>query len=144
MRLFLLLIVGLCVSTAALAQSCSVAATPLNFGTYTSSTTSAHDTTAYVTVNCSGIFASHVIQLNAGANSGGSFSNRRMSDGRDYLVYQLYDNTGRTTVWGNGSGGTATISMNSSGTATIYGRLPAKQNVSAGAYADTILVTVSF
>ncbi len=67
-----------------------------------------------------------------------------MSDGRDYLVYQLYDNTGRTTVWGNGSGGTATISMNSSGTATIYGRLPAKQNVSAGAYADTILVTVSF
>ncbi len=65
----------------------------------------------------------------------------------DYLSYELYQDTGRTTVWGNS--GTALFSAGSAPskaprTFTVYGRIPAAQDVPAGAYADTVIATVNF
>lgn len=52
------------------------------------------------------------------------------------------------SVWGDGSGGTATVSgalaLPGAIDHTVYGRLPARQNVGAGAYTDTLTVTLNF
>ncbi|MCL4525893.1 MAG: spore coat U domain-containing protein [Gammaproteobacteria bacterium] len=136
------------------AASCSVTATGVAFGTYVPSSTS--NSTGTVTVSCSatlGLLFSWTIALNAGVNSGGSFSNRRMASGNSYLSYQLYTNSGHTTVWGDGTGGTSTVpgsclisvlGIPCTGSATAYGQIPALQNPSPGSYSDTITVTVTY
>ncbi|QFG77200.1 spore coat protein U domain-containing protein [Acidithiobacillus sp. 'AMD consortium'] len=135
--------------------SCSVTATGVAFGTYVPS--AASNSTGTVTVSCSalvGLLFSWTIALNAGVNSGGSFSNRRMASGSSYLSYQLYTNSGHTTVWGDGTGGTSTVPgsclisllglLHCSGSATVYGQIPALQNPSPGSYTDTITVTITY
>ena len=134
--------------------ACSVTATGVAFGTYVPS--AASNSTGTVTVSCSatlGLLFNWTIALNAGVNSGGSFSNRRMASGNSYLSYQLYTDSGHTTVWGDGTSGTATVSGNClisflgipcSGSATVYGQIPALQNPSPGAYTDTITVTITY
>ena len=47
-------------------------------------------------------------------------------------------------VWGNGSGGTILVYGDCDHAFPVYGRVPARQLVSPGAYIDTIIVTVSF
>lgn len=73
--------------------------------------------------------------------------------GSNPLSYNLYTNSSRTTIWGDGTGGTSIISRNfilgllGSITLTnnVYGRLPAGQTTAAvGSYGDTITVTVNY
>ena len=58
-----------------------------------------------------------------------------------------------TQIRGDGTGGSqtggATLSLTpgnptQTSTSTIYGRIPASQDVAAGAYADTIVVTITY
>jgi spore coat protein U-like protein len=67
------------------------------------------------------------------------------------LNYNIYTNPARTTVWGDGTGGTAirtdSYAMGAGVIARnydVYFRIPASQSVAAGAYADTINVTLMF
>ena len=96
-----------------------------------------------MTVTCIGT-ANIAITLSTGAS--GSYSSRQMSNGIIHLLYQLYSNAARTTVWGNGSGGTTTVSDrlvgNSSRNYTVFGRISALQGVKPGAYVDMITVRV--
>jgi spore coat protein U-like protein len=92
----------------------------------------------------------YTISLNNGSNST-SFAARKMNVNTNFLNYNLYLNTGRTSVWGDGTAGTATVadSMNmllGSGIKLypIYGGIPIGQNVPAGVYTDTITVTVTY
>ncbi len=145
------------VPAAAEAASCTVSATGVSFGTYIPTSSSPTDNTGTTTVTCSATSQTvqYSIALNAGQNSGGSFSNRRMGNGSSgaYLSYQLYSDSTRTTVWGDGSGGTSTVSdsygcvtcVNQSRTYTLYGRLSGGQfSASPGLYSDTITVIVTF
>lgn len=84
-------------------------------------------------------------------NNGNNYSspNRRMVGGTDsgvFLNYQLYTTAGRTTVWDTSVGGTVsyTATNSSNTTQSIYGTVPAGQNVSAQAYSDTVTVTATF
>ena len=83
-----------------------------------------------------------------GAGSGASFAARRMTLGSDLLDYNLYTDSGRTNVWGDGSGSTTVFSNTGSGLAqavTVYGRVPTGQTtVPPGNYADTVSVTVTY
>lgn len=76
--------------------------------------------------------------------SSGSYVARRMTSGVNTLNYNLYTNATRTTLWGDGSGGTSTMSSNGSTTFTVYGQIPAGQDAAAGAYADVIVSTITF
>ena len=71
-----------------------------------------------------------------------------MATGANLLNYALYTDSGHTTLWGDGAGGTtATIDGTGNGisqSSTIYGRVPAGQTVPAGGYADTVNVTVTY
>jgi spore coat protein U-like protein len=61
------------------------------------------------------------------------------------LFYNLFTDPSHLSIWGDGSPGTSLVSFSgTSGSRTIYGRIPAGQNVSVGTYGDTITVTLTF
>ena len=155
-RLLLLAVLAFLLPATAQAATCTVSATAISFGTYIPSTASPTDRTGTVTVTCSAVLqtVNYTIALNQGLNSGGSFANRRMKSGTSFLSYQIYNNSTRTTVWGDGTGGTTTVSgsfnctvscTNAKQSKTAYGRLPALQWTAApGVHSDTITVTITF
>lgn len=132
------------------AEACTVSATGVMFGAYDPRAASPDDGTGAIDISCHPRDQSVNIALSTG--SSGSFWARRMSSGAAQLDYNLYTATSRTIVWGDGSGGTSTVTLtegNVSGgrrrfSADIFGRIPALQNVPAGSYVDTIVVTVTF
>ena len=138
--------------TATVNVNCTFTATPtMAFGNYDPvvvNATTPLDQTATYQIVCTKN-APYWVGLDAGlggANSAASTS-RSMLNGTTQLGYELYLDSGRTTVWGNtqttGVGGTSPgIAAKING--TIYGRIPAGQDVVAGNYTDTVVVTVNF
>ena len=129
---------------------CTAAATGLVFN-YVPSAGTPSDSAGSVSVTCnliSVVGGSYTI----GASTGyGTYGSRHMTSGVNSLTYQLYTDSGHTVVWGNGTAGTSLIAGSMSGfigsatnTSTVYGRIPPVQWVSAGAYADTIIVTITY
>jgi outer membrane usher protein FimD/PapC len=64
-------------------------------------------------------------------------------------AYDLYRDAARTTIWGDGTGSTATYTQlsvpnNTAQNLTIYGRISAAQDVRAGTYTDSVTVTIDF
>lgn len=151
----LLGLIALVASTRAQAiANCSVSVTTVAFGSYNPFSGSVSDSTSTIQVSCSlggliSLGVSYEIKLSAGG--AGSYAPRRMSSGANTLNYNLYTSNARTTVWGNGTGSTGTISdgyllglFTVNRNYTVYGRVPALQNARGGAYADTITVTVNY
>jgi spore coat protein U-like protein len=134
----------LLIAPAAARAACTVSATPVAFGAYSPFSGTPTDSTGTATVRCTPA-ANVVVALSTGGS--GTFSPRQMSSGPSRLGYQLYSNAARTTVWGNGTGGTVTVAARVTGAGrnfTAFGRIPALQGVAPGAYVDTITVTVTF
>lgn len=138
----------------AAAFTCNVNATPINFGTYDVFSPTPKDTTATITVTCKAPPQNPnapipvIISISPGMS--GSFAQRQLqrAGGADQLFYNLYTSPSFSTVWGDGSGSSQTQSNSITSitpwTATLYGRIPARQNVSADSYSDIITVTVDW
>lgn len=131
--------------------SCTVTATAVSFGTYDPLSSVANDSTGTVRVRCIlavALAGSFTVDLSTGGS--GSYAARKLHNGASNLLYNLYNSAARTQVWGNGTGGSVSVSQTFSGllaidrSLTIYGRIAAGQNVPAGTYSDTILVTVTY
>ncbi len=130
--------------TATVPTECTVTGATLAFGTYSTLSASNVDQTASISVACTS-GASATIGLDLGANATGS--TRRMSNGASgFLSYELYSNSGRTTVWGNSGGALVNYSASSNAATpfTVYGRVPGSQSSPAGSYTDSVTVTVTF
>jgi len=135
--------------TATVTALCTIAAGPLAFGNYDSTAATPLDGTATLTVTCT-ILLPATITLGQGSNPASGSTDtvplRRMKDtGSDFLSYFLYQETGRTTVWGN----TAATGVALTGTGlpqliTVFGRMPASQNEPVGAYSDIVVATITF
>lgn len=124
--------------------SCTVSATPLSFGS-TGLISGSIDSSSSVTVTCTDS-TPYNVGLDAGTGAGATVASRKMSAGLSTVNYTLYQNAGRTTIWGN-SVGTDTASGTGDGSAqvlTVYGRVPAQTTPVAGSYSDTITVTVTY
>ena len=71
-----------------------------------------------------------------------------MASGTERLGYLLYSDTGRANVWGcQASTQFPYVSASSATTTamTVYGRIPAGQDVAPAAnYADTVTITLNF
>lgn len=131
---------GGCASPAA-AQSCSAGTEPVVFGAYDTLASGSVDGTGRVLVHCDAP-ADYVITLTPG---NGTVAAREMQGGANRLLYNLYTDPTYLTPWGDGSGtGTTVGAAGTQADITVYGRIPARQNVPAGAYADVIGVTVRF
>ena len=134
-------------STAAwAAPNCSFqSVTNVNFGTYDVFGSANVDSTGSISINCSGNPNPWVLLLDKGANAS-TYLPRKMVNTGTLLNYNLYTDSARTTVWGDGTGGTVTVSGAGNGTftRTVYGRIPPGQDARAGLNSDTIVVTVNF
>jgi spore coat protein U-like protein len=128
---------------------CSVTTTPVSFGNYDVFTSTPLDTTGTISLVCNNPEKKPMpVTISISSGGSGSFNPRQMrrAGGTDRMNYYLFIDPSKTTVWGDGTGGTSTftstIVKTSPLNATIFGRLPARQNLSAGAYGDTLVVTV--
>lgn len=134
--------------SASVAVNCTISTGALAFGSYDPVVTHASsplDGTGSVTIACTK-GSSQTIGLGLGSNASGS--QRRMTDGSsNYLNYELYQNSARTTVWGNSGADLytpAAAPSKAARTFTVYGRVAANQDVPAGTYTDTVVATVNF
>ncbi len=130
---------------AAVLQTCVVSASALAFGTYDPTSATPADSTTTILVTCS-LATTYNVGLSAGGGSGASVATRKLTSGGNTLDYGLYTSAARTTVWGN-TVGTDTVSGTGTGlpvSYTVYGRVAAQQSVPAGAYTDTVTVTVTY
>jgi len=126
------------------AQFCSVSTTPVSFGIYDVFSPTPLASTGTVSYRC--LLA---LGMTIWLSKGGAPTNdpRRMSNGSDDLKYNLYLDPAHTLIWGDpnpnaydaGWPGLWTLH-----TVTIYGLIPAEQDVVAGTYTDTIVVTFQF
>lgn len=127
---------------------CGVSATGLSFGNYDVFSSVPLDTEGAITVLCDHVPPPTVtISISASTNSGG-FDPRAMKfvAENELLVYNLYTDAARTQIWGDGTGNTFTKSSkvfkNSPWGNTVYGRIAPLQDVTAGTYSETLVVTV--
>ncbi|MGH8599438.1 MAG: spore coat protein U domain-containing protein, partial [Burkholderiales bacterium] len=95
---------------------------------------------------------SYTLALSAGNSN--AFLPRQMTSGTtNRLNYNLYTNASRSRVWGNGGGGTRTVSgkikltpgkPTRSKNRSIYGQVPAGQDAATGNYSDMLIMTMTF
>ena len=132
--------------SATVLDACSVTASDLAFGNYLPTNGSAVTATSTVEVTCTS-GSDYTIALDGGTTTT-DVSARAMTDGASHnLEYGLYTTGGYTTLWGDGTGSTATQGGTGNNLAqeyTVYGQLPAGQFVPAGSYTDMVGVTVNF
>ena len=155
MSRLLLLLLACLPSLAGAAALCSFTSTPgMAFGPYDDSSAANTDSSTSIVVSCfrAGGAADVPVTLQIGPSAtSGTIASRQMASGANRLNYNLYRDSGRSLVWGQTSGtDTVTITITNisnftskTGTFTIYGRVPALQNVPAGAYSDSVQMTVS-
>jgi spore coat protein U-like protein len=129
-------------------SNCVVSTTAVAFGNVDVTAGSNVDGTGAISVTCTSGTA-WVASANAGGGTGASLTTRKMANGANLLNYALYTDSSRTSIWGDGVGGTtATVGDTGSGTGqskTIYARVPSGQtSLPAGSYADTVVVTVTY
>jgi spore coat protein U-like protein len=126
--------------------SCSISTTGVNFGAYDVFDPSPVDSTGSARYQCTGGTDSFTISLSQG--SSGTFNPRSMVLGNSALNYNMYLDAARTSIWGDGTAGTSLFMVsNPSGkpvTVSIFGRIPAGQDVAVGSYSDAIVVTIQF
>ena len=136
--------------------TCSVSAPALAFGPYDvfAGTQITSSTTISVTctlVGSSATTVDYTVALSSGFS--GTFSPRTMKSGAAALSYNLYKDSTRTTVWGDGTGITQTVigqmklkNSNPSQTdnITAYGSVPALQDAAVGVYSDSVTITVTY
>lgn len=148
-RLLTILVAAGALSAAATAEAaCTISTTAVSFGSYNVFSASPDDGTGQITYRCTAPRPPLVtIQLDKGGAP--SFNPRQMRMGSEVLNYNLYLDSTRTTIWGDGTGGSQAYSQsspqpNQNINVNVYGRIPAGQDVSAGNYSATVTATIFF
>jgi len=150
-KLLLFLGIGLAWLVAAhpaAAQSCTISTrTNVVFGNYNVYTATPVTVNGQIRINCNAATNSVIVDLSRG--NAPTFLPRYMLKGIEHLTYNLYLDAARTTIWGDNTGGTVHYGPTNppNGTnvnITIYGQVTALQDVSAGAYTDSITATANF
>jgi len=127
-----------------------VSTTGVSFGAYDVFVSAPLDSMGAVTVACDQAPPVDVVIAIGPSGTSGGFIPRQMrsASSPDRLNYNLFVNAGRSTVWGDGAPGTSTVFLknvkkNRPTVTTIYGRIPAGQDVSVGSYSDSLTVTIT-
>lgn len=141
------------------AAGCSVFSSTLNFGSYDVLSPTPTDSTTNVLIIClrdpppNTETVAYTLSLSVGA---GSYAARTMNRGAATIEYNLYTSPAMTvaTVWGNGTGGSTTVGGTMApltasapirlASHTIYGRLPARQDIPVGTYTGNVVLTINY
>jgi spore coat protein U-like protein len=136
----------LIMSSHSLAQTCTVSMGSMAFGNVNTLAGAAVDTTATMTIICSGgQNTGQRLCVSIGAGSASDATSRKMTGpGGNTARYDLYSNSARTTLWGSwetgydSAGVQLDVSRGSTTNVTVYGRFSAaQQTVPPGAYTAT-------
>jgi len=120
----------------------------LSFGDYDVSDLHSLDSMMSFTVTCDEMSPASVsIEIGPSTTSGNILSREMHHSFRaDRMSYNLFTNASMSSIWGNGTSGSLLILNNVNNNTPqqilIYGRIPARQNLSAGTYSDYITMTV--
>ena len=145
---------GACVKAQA-TVTCLFTTIPGIFENYDPSVAAPTDFVPSVVVNCtsnnnSGETADVVLSVGAGIY--GTVANRQMqiSGGTQRLLYNLYRDSARAQIWGDVVGIDTMLTtitgikkIGRTVTFTIYGRIPALQNIDAGNYTDSVQIRIT-
>lgn len=126
-------------------QSCVISTTALSFMTYSPFATMPNDSTGAVTIHCSiGTVANIGLDCGTSCTAGVPYMRNGIGGSVSYAVYQ---DSSRTTPWGNTTGTWLTTPAAPNTNAqvyNIYGRIPVSQPVPPGNYTDTVIAMVNF
>lgn len=128
--------------TAQVDASCTLTGGTLAFGTYTATAIEPTESDADIGYSCAP-GTNIILSLDAGGQAQGE--NRGMAGpGGATLAYQLYKDDARSQVWGIGPANGVTISgtPGTPQTVPVYGAIGPGQQTAAGAYTDTVLITL--
>jgi spore coat protein U-like protein len=140
--------------TITITSGCTISTSAtLAFGSVAGSTLATTDATANTTLSVTCTLSSpYAVGMGYGANA--LATQRRMAGaGSTYLNYALYQSTGTTQPWTTATSSAACTTTGAcvigtgTGTATsytVYGDVPAGQAVAAGAFSDTVTMTVYY
>jgi len=100
------------------------------------------DTTGQISYTCR--TTAPLVTLSAG--SAGTFNPRLLRSGTATLPYNLYRDAGHAQIWGDGTGGSFTVTAPAGRrlVLVVYGRIPAGRVARPGSYADTVVATFNF
>jgi spore coat protein U-like protein len=118
---------------------------PLSFGTYDPFGGSALDATTSIVFTATKEVKNMRMELAKGSSA--SYAQREMTSCPDRLGYNIYTDSVRQTVWGDGTGGTqyyvnANPPDKKEVTVPVYGRIPTGEDVATGQYTDNVSVTI--
>ena len=141
---------------ASVASNCTISTAAVAFGAYDPIVTNAATAltgTGSITIACTKASVP-TLKLDLGANPAGAV--RQMANGAERLPYELYQPPTNvagvacgalTTVWGTAGANILTTVAAPSKAARTYnvcGTIPGGADVAVGAYADTVIATVTF
>lgn len=132
---------------AGIAEACTISVTPVAFGAYDVFADGALDSTGSVVYQCGAGVASISITISRGSST--TYRPRTLLKGTEPLDYNLFLDAAGTRIWGDTTESTEQYTAtnppaDTQVTVTVYGRIPARQNVTAGAYSDGVVVVVNF
>jgi spore coat protein U-like protein len=135
--------------TLILNANCSITANPLNFGTNGVLSTAINQQST-VAVTCTNT-TPYNVGLDAGTVTNSTVTSRLMAgtatgNTGTTVTFQLYQDAGHTTVWGN-TQGTNTVAGTGTGAAqtiNVYGQVPAQATPRPDTYQTTVTATVYF
>lgn len=133
--------------TATILPQCAISLDPVAFGALNLPGEDGVDAAGSLSVNCTkGTRWS--ASADRGTGQGASLVSRRLSSDNGQITYGLYLDSGRSRIWGDGSGATATFGDVGSGASQafpIYGRIaPGQGDAVPGDYSDLVVVTVTY
>lgn len=134
--------IALAAAMPAAGATCGLSVLGVAFGNYDFQTSQNLDGVGRITVTCD-VSTSYTIALSPGF--AGTFASRSMQNGPHQLTYNLYTDPAHISIWGDGTGGSTTVSgSGASVDHTVYGSVPAGQNPYVGSYSDSVTVTLTF
>ncbi len=133
--------------SAVVTTDCLISVTNIDFG-QVGLINNPVNSTGTINTTCT-VNAPYSISLSAGQGAGATVSARKMtrSGGGDVLAYALYTSAARTSLWGDGTNGTSTLSSTGTGATqsnTIYASVLAPASVPPGTYVDTVIATITY
>jgi spore coat protein U-like protein len=141
---------------AAVTVNCTVSAGGIAFGIYNPLSAVANASTGTLLITCNGSGkgkANVTLDVTLSTGLSGSYATRKMFSGVNTLNYNIFWSTAYNQVIGDGSGGSVAGSVgpfrvaaggSNVTTETLFGLIPASQDVAPGSYNDTITVTVTY
>lgn len=133
--------------------SCAINSAALTFGPYQTFSAQPTDGVGTVEISCTNLDATGSsgvsVALGIGSSASGTAAERRMSGNGSTLRYGIYSDAAHTQNWTQGNDGpqlpTGALQAHETRQLrfTLYGRIPPRQNATAGSYSDSLVLTVT-